>query len=114
MLSSNLILAGRVAVLALLSMAPAPAAFAQSAFLDLTDDQAIARATEQGRVLLLVWTIGLRLWFASDQLHIQRFFDEIYNVPNVRAVPARMYRAPSDPPLSAAHDSASQSSIMRI
>ena len=34
--------------------------------------------------LLLVWAIGLRVWYASEGLHIDRFWDEKFNVPNVQ------------------------------
>ena len=35
--------------------------------------------------LLLVWAVGLRIWFGSHDLQIHRFWDEKFNIPNVHA-----------------------------
>jgi hypothetical protein len=35
--------------------------------------------------LLLVWAVGLRVWFGSHDLQIHRFWDEKFNIPNVHA-----------------------------
>ena len=35
--------------------------------------------------LLLVWAVGLRVWYGSKDLDIHRFWDEKYSVPNVHA-----------------------------
>ena len=37
-------------------------------------------------VLLLTWSVGLRIWYGSKDLHLHRFWDEKFNVPNVHAV----------------------------
>lgn len=36
-------------------------------------------------VLLLVWAVGLRIWYGSQGLHDRRFFDEHFSIPNVHA-----------------------------
>jgi hypothetical protein len=36
-------------------------------------------------ILLLVWAVGLRVWFGSHDLQIHRFWDEKFNIPNVHA-----------------------------
>ena len=35
--------------------------------------------------LLLVWAVGLRVWYGSTDLHLHRFWDEKFSVPNVYA-----------------------------
>ncbi len=35
--------------------------------------------------LLLIWAVGLRIWFGSHDLQIHRFWDEKFNIPNVHA-----------------------------
>lgn len=34
--------------------------------------------------LLLVWAVGLRVWFGSHDLQVHRFWDEKFNIPNVQ------------------------------
>ncbi len=37
-------------------------------------------------MLLLAWAVGLRCWYGSKDLHVHRYWDEKFNVPNVHAV----------------------------
>jgi hypothetical protein len=34
---------------------------------------------------LLVWAVGLRVWFGSHDLQVHRFWDEKFNIPNIQA-----------------------------